>query len=139
MKALIQSRFAVLLLAVVSVSASSLYTVTDLGFANGVAINDSGQVTGTAVLGGGSYAFLYSNGVTTNLGTLGGVFVDSTAHGINAAGQVTGDSYSAYSPGTLEADHAFLYSNGVMADLGTLTGQSTSVGYAINDSGIVTG
>ncbi len=93
-------------------------TLTDLGQGAGYAINNAGQVTGTldklAVKSSGSgtitgsYAFLYSNGTTTNLGTLAGAD-DGTGSAINSTGQVVGGS----------GGHAFFY-NGAMNDLNTL-------------------
>jgi probable HAF family extracellular repeat protein len=77
------------------------------------------------------HAFLHSNGVMTDLGTLGGAF--SVGLAINTSGQVTGESATA-----TEIRHAFLYSNGVMRDLGTLGG-SLSTAQAINDAGQVAG
>ena len=114
--------------------AAILYNVTDLGTLDlstiggsstyGTAINNAGQITGFS----GSHAFLYSNGVMTDLATLlyGSV---SVGYGINNAGQITG-SY---------ANHTFLYSNGVMTDLGILGGTYSSVGYGINNAGQITG
>jgi probable HAF family extracellular repeat protein len=74
-----------------------------------------------------------SNGTTQDLGTLGGA--NSYGYGINASGQVTGNSFVV--AGNTQA-HAFLYTNGAMQDLGTLGGP-TSYGEAINASGQVTG
>jgi probable HAF family extracellular repeat protein len=68
----------------------------------------------------------------TDLGTLGGRI--SLASGINASGQVVGESIN--SGGEL---HAFLYSDGKMIDLGTLPGGHESWGYGINASGQVVG
>jgi len=68
----------------------------------------------------------------TDLGRLpGGSY--SQANGINASGQVVGDS------STSTFLHAFLYSNGKMADLGTLPGGSYSSANDINTSGQVVG
>lgn len=67
-----------------------------------------------------------------DLGTLGGSY--SYATGINASGQVVGDS----SPAGDYPAHAFLYSNGSMIDLGTLGG-SDSEATGINASGQVVG
>src|SRR3712207_4732467 len=71
---------------------SPSYTVTDLG-AFGASytpkafdINDAGQVVGQANL----HAFLYEDGQTRDLGTLGSTHQISKAYGINDAGQVVG-------------------------------------------------
>jgi len=101
----------------------------------GYAINKGGQITGGFAPHGccGQYqAFLFSNGTTQNIGTLGGA--GSAGYGINASGQVTGYSWITGST----QSHAFLYTNGSMQDLGTLGG-AYSEGAAINASGQVTG
>ena len=133
-----------LLLAIVTGNAwgSVLYTVTDLGTLPGYpgcsaeAINASGRIVGEAetISANSAHTFLYSNGTTTDLGTLGGP--NSNATGINASGQVTGNA--SITPGSPGPDHAFLYSNGTMTDLGTLGGQSSGA-LGINDSGQVVG
>jgi probable HAF family extracellular repeat protein len=71
----------------------------------------------------------------TDQGTLGGF--GSIADGINASGQVVGESATAANAAT----HAFLYSGGIMTDLGTLTliGEGESVANGINASGQVVG
>jgi probable HAF family extracellular repeat protein len=96
-------------------------------------INDNNQVTGfyRAVISGPNRAFMYDNGVVTDLGTLGGV--NSHGIGINSAGDVAGQASLASG-----ISHAFLYSGGVMTDLGTLGG-TYSTAYAINDSSDVVG
>jgi len=118
--------------------AASTYRVTDLETLPGgtgsraFAINDGGQVAGMSnvavpnVPGGQNHAFLYSNGIMTDLGTLDGL--GSQAQGINASGVIVGYS-----------TNAFRYSNGPMADLGTLPGHSLSVANAINGSGQIVG
>jgi len=97
-------------------------TPVDLGslggrsFANG--INDVGQVVGQADLGNGvdSHAFLYDNGIMTDLGTLGGS--QSTGYAIRNDGLILGFSSLAGD----EVSHPFLWENGVMTDLGGMPG-----------------
>lgn len=102
------------------------YSITDLGLGTGLGINNAGQVTGVSNSG---RAYIYSNGVTTNLGTLGG----DTSYGlsINNLGQITGYSYLSGN----NTAHAFVYSNGVMTDISN--GIDNSAGMGINDSGQV--
>jgi len=117
--------------------------VTDLGtlpgYTTSVAygINNSGQVVGASSNIGGqpAQAFLYSGGVMTGLGTLGGT--SSYADGINDSGQVVGQAFT----NGLSQYHAFGYSSGVMTDLGTLPGAmySDSAATGINNSGQVVG
>jgi probable HAF family extracellular repeat protein len=76
-------------------------------------------------------AFLWQNGVTTNLGTLGGQY--SSAYDVNLAGQVVGESEVAS-----HDIHAFLWDNGTMTDLGTLGGRSSHA-IGINDAGQIVG
>jgi probable HAF family extracellular repeat protein len=120
------------------------YSVTDLGTLGGFwsepfGINASGQVVGGAAVYsvqpyGPGHAFLYSEGMMTDLGTLLGVST-SAAYGLNASGQVVG--YASNSGGNWR--HAFLYSNGTMTDLGTLPGDHYSSASGINASGQVVG
>jgi len=102
---------------------ATLYSVTDIGTLGadtyGSGINNAGQITGVS----GGYAFLYSNGVMTSIGTF-------TPTAINNAGQIAG-----YSGGPGSGYMAILYSNGVVTDLGL----SNSIAYGINNAGQVVG
>ncbi len=83
------------------------YTLTDLGtlpggvgtFAYG--INDNGQVVGSGPVGVGSganRAFLYSDGIMTDLNSMVSVppgWTIQDAMGINASGQIAGTMYDA--------------------------------------------
>ncbi len=109
----------------------------------GLAISDSGQVTGRFNMTGGGLmrAFLYDGTLHHDLGTLGGKF--SEGRGINDSGQVTGVSSLRTGPGD-EGQHAFLYtSDSGMVDLNSLidplSGWELYAGYAINDAGQITG
>ena len=84
------------------------------------------------VISAGSHAFIYANGVTTDIGTLGGN--TSVAHAINDSGAGCWDSST-----SRRKTHAFLYDNGAMTDLDTLLGGAYSSAAAINDSGEVAG
>ncbi|HOJ72936.1 MAG TPA: thrombospondin type 3 repeat-containing protein [Phycisphaerae bacterium] len=113
------------------------YSITPVGmlgvksYASG--LNDAGQVVGYYYTADwAKRAFLYSNGVTTDLGTLGGT--EAYANAINNNGQVVGVSRTAGGQW-----HAFIWDAvGGMRDLGTLGGASSEA-YAINDSGQVVG
>ena len=125
------------------------YLITDLGIptnAPGSAseahgVNSHGSVVGTwwngASAKGNQYAFLFTNGIIGDLGTIkAGGYDYAIAYAINDANQVVGQ-------GTIPGGgsynyHAFLYTNGVMADLDN-TGQSWSSANAINQSGTIVG
>src|SRR6266850_1691770 len=101
-------------------------------------VNARGQIVGWSRTGvgepapyGATHAFIWENGVMTDLGTLGGS--SSRALYVNGSGQVAGWS------GTASGDaHAFLSDGGVMRDLGTLGGTwSTPTG--LSDAGLVVG
>lgn len=76
-------------------------------------LNNRGQVVGQGTTASG--AFLWSGGMMTALGTLGGE--NTYPKAINDRGQVVG--WSDTKSGNA---HAFLWQNGMMTDLGTLDG-----------------
>jgi len=81
-------------------------------------------------------AFLYRNGVRTDLGTLGGA--SSEARGINEQGEVVGTAQNAAGQ-----PRAFLWRNGEMTDLNTLippgTGWILESAAGISDGGQIVG
>lgn len=113
-------------------AAQASYAVTDLGTLSGsnsakaADINRVGQIVGTSA----NHAFLWSNGVMTDLGTLGGGV--SMAYSINDSGVVVGEASTA--SGEM---HAFVWQNGVMKDLG-VAGE-TSAARGINSKGDIVG
>ena len=100
----------------------------------GFGINSAGDVVGTVedTLLFETHAALFSNGTTTDLGTLGGTF--SYALAINDAGQIAGDS-------ALDtfAFSAFLYSNNTMTGIGDFNSGFGSFTAGMNESGTVIG
>jgi probable HAF family extracellular repeat protein len=143
------------------IRAAERYELVPLGtpgynsYARGM--NNIPQVVGTAVLTDTepyiSHAFLWEDGVMTDLGTLGGF--NSIAYEINELGQIVGKVGISE-----DAEHAFLITpedtnldgvpdcwyrdenqdgaNDLMTDLGTLGG-SQSFAYSVNDAGQITG
>jgi probable HAF family extracellular repeat protein len=142
-------------------AAASTYTMTDLGSLGGgltsaYGINNNGQITGVSettkkfkvmcfdptlkppCFVDDQHAFLWSNGVMRDLGSLGGS--ESVGQAINNSGEVAGWSY--IGDGNSEdggTTHAFTHLNGQMTDLGTLLPGGVSRASAINDSGAVAG
>src|SRR5580704_4338915 len=94
-----------------------VYAYTDLGSLGGekaiaYGINNSGQVVGESDVPGTPaepHAFLYSGGVMTDLGVLGGssFLSNSVAQAINNEGQIVG--YSTATNAGTGGYHAFLY------------------------------
>jgi len=121
-----------------------------LNFSFATGINDSGQVVGSAYIGGKYHAFLYSSSslMLQDLGTLPGENY-SVATGINNnAGEIVGYAYSnnfvVPPPGSSGAyDYeAFLDSNGVMENLNNLipgSGWTLEEATGINYSGQICG
>ena len=103
-------------------------------------INNSGQivgVSGTSAGYGYDHAFLFSNGVMTDLGTLPG-YKFSAATAINASGVITGYSEDDIT-NIFPTRHAFIYSGGTMESIGTLPGGMYCTANAINNLGQVVG
>jgi len=145
-------------------SLPSNYTFTDLGTLGGATssasdVNTSGQVVGKAENASGlAHAFIWTDGVMNDLGTLGGQggWSLSGARAINDHGQVVGWAYKASN-----VSHAFLITpedtdadgtpdrwyrdtnadgaNDLMSDLGTLAGMQFSNALDINEAGQVIG
>jgi probable HAF family extracellular repeat protein len=99
-------------------------------------INDNGQITGAAPnpvnFSCASRAFIYDNGVWTDLGPGQGL-------AINASGQVTGAMFEGVVPNFYTV--AFIYSNGASTTIAPLPGNDAgiSTGFAINATGQVVG
>src|SRR5207302_4587432 len=90
------------------------------------------QIVGQAsTLSGDKHAFLYENGIMTDLGTLPGD-TSSSAAAINDRGQIVGTS-------GFPGEHAFLFDNGVMIGLPTLPGGHFSGALGINNHGEIVG
>lgn len=113
------------------------YVVTDLGTLRNVQSahafdsNESGQITGYA----GSHAFLWEDGVMTDMGTLGGS--GSVGQAINESAQIAGYS-SLFTAG--QGNRAALWDHGSIVNLTpALTGSQTSIANGINDIGQVVG
>jgi probable HAF family extracellular repeat protein len=102
------------------------------GFASG--INNHGEIVGGVTLSNSltQSAFVYKNGLTTDLpGLSGAAYASSAATAINHHGDIVG--FSGISP-----EHPFLYSQGLVHDLGTLGG-SMGEANAINELGEIVG
>lgn len=118
--------------------AGPLYHYTDLGTLGGPqsfarSVNSLGDVVGSAdTASGDTHAFIYKNGVMTDLlGSKGGS--QSGAQSINDAGQVAGFTFD--SSGNSQA---YMFQNNILTKLGTLGGPS-SFAYRVNASGQIVG
>jgi probable HAF family extracellular repeat protein len=102
-------------------------------------VNDHGQVVGFSIVFRQNLqsAFLWQNGVMTDIGLANETAFNSRAFDINDSGQVVGDivlgSRDAVEP------QAFLWEAGAFRYLGPLAGDLTSSAVAINDAGEIAG
>lgn len=98
-------------------------------------INNRGQIVGFSNADDsnpvGAYAFLYANGVMTNLGTYNGASV-SEATAINDNGLIVGHGW------VQGSHHALIFAGGEVRDLGTLGGRR-SFAYDVNNLGQIVG
>ncbi len=97
------------------------------------AINDVGQIVGLTDAGYNqpARAFIYENGVMSDLGSLG---YSAYAQDINEPGVAVGTSRAS----RYGQNHAVIFRDGTVVDIGTLGGDS-SAAQAINDHGQVVG
>jgi len=128
-------------------------TLGSLGGFVGVAyaINNAGQVVGYIPFNSNGFvqAVIWNGTIPTALGTLGGigppydVFGDSSAHGINDAGEVVGTSFS-FGEAGFNGSHAVIWNGTTPIDLNTMLNISgldwTLLGaIAINNIGQIIG
>jgi probable HAF family extracellular repeat protein len=102
-------------------------------------INDAGEVVGGATFPNRPFdAFLWKNGIATDLGSVDGDGC-SSARAINSRGQVVGQSFTC-DGSTL---HSFLWENGSIVDLSKLIPRDSNVELvdplSINDRGEIAG
>lgn len=114
--------------------------VTDRFLAPHTRINNTGHVAFTGIIDWNTTvwkrrAYLWRDGVLTDLGTLGGTLTSSQVAGINDRDQVVGTSTNP----TFSGGNAFIWDQGTLRDLGSLGGTGTASAVDINNRGQVVG
>jgi probable HAF family extracellular repeat protein len=126
--------------------ASPTYQLVDLGALEGInssaiGINNAGDIVGTSQVHDASgnlltHAFLYRNGVMTDLGCLPGQTICRPA-AVNGAGQIIGQANNSGGSGPIRF-RAFLYQNGAMTDI-TPADKTEAIANDINEVGTIVG
>ena len=133
-------------------SNSNPNSVYNGGFnSNAYGINNRGQVVGdsdylpdpTVLQPTGTHAFLYDNGVLTDISNqsgsgVGSAGLNTSAYAINDTGLIVGAGDTPVSSGGTET-HAFAYQNGMFYTLGTLNDTVQSYATGVTNSGLIFG
>jgi probable HAF family extracellular repeat protein len=115
-----------------SYSLEDLGVVKEMEYSEAAAINNQGNVTGTAYKGQETCAFHYSYKFMADAGGL-----NSRGFGISSTNLVVGDNF--FFTGPMAISHAAIFSGGVAKDLGVLKDQLFSRANGINAMGQVVG
>jgi probable HAF family extracellular repeat protein len=107
------------------------------GYSAALAINRHGEIAGfsSETVSGFPHAFVFRNGVMTEINPFGGPNNESSARGINDRGHVVGEGLVASG----DAFNGFIHFNGAITNIGTLAGGRNSYALAINDRQQVVG